>query len=129
MFSTITIVGRIGGEIKVSTSQGGKNIAKFSVAVDRKSKVQDAGTDWYNVTCFGYTADFVNNYLSKGRLVVVSGSPQINKWADKDGLKHEQVVVVADSVTSLDRPKDDGSPKPKPAQSTTDDEYDPFSEE
>ena len=88
----------------------------------------------------GKTADFVSNYATKGRLVAVDGRLEQRKYQASDGQNREIIEVVAENVSLLDRPRDDGhgggggggtaagggntgGPAPAP------DEYDPFADE
>jgi single-strand DNA-binding protein len=104
------IIGRLVRDPENRTTATGKTVASFTVAVD--SPFKDANgekkTSFLKVTAWGQTAEYVGNYLSKGRLVAVDGRIESRKFTDKDGNNREMVEVVADNVQGLDRPKDDG---------------------
>jgi single-strand DNA-binding protein len=106
--------------MRVTTS--GTNVTEFSLAVDNPLNKEQ--TSFFRVKAWGKTAEFVANYLSKGRLVSVDGRLEQRTY-EKDGQKREIVEVVAERVQGLDRPKDDA---PKAATAITD-EYDPFGDE
>ena len=72
-------------------------------------KVED--TTWHNVQVWGKSAEFVENYISKGNQVYVEGKIQNRKYTDKNGEERSVTEIKADSVQSLTR-KDD-SPKPR----------------
>ena len=55
------------------------------------------------------TAEFVDNYFSKGRMAVVEGRLQIRDWTDKDGNKRRSAEVVADSIYFGDSKRDGDS--------------------
>jgi len=100
----INIIGRIGKDPESRTTTSGKQVASFSVAVNRKFKNQDGeyDSDWFNVTVWGAQSEYVMNYLGKGRLVAVSGRMESRKHEDKTYWD-----LVADNVQSLDRPRED----------------------
>jgi single-strand DNA-binding protein len=111
-------------------------MAKFAIAVDRRFKREGEPTaDFFNVVAFGKTADFVGNYLTKGRLVAVTGNIQIRKYVDKDGNNRDAVEIMADSVNGLDRPREDegggggGGYQRRATTVPAEDEVDPFDSE
>lgn len=118
MLNRVVLIGRMGKDPELRTTTNGKSVANFSLAVnDRFSKDK---TDWFSVSCWGSTAEFVSQYLGKGRLVAIEGRLSTRKYTTQDGSQREVVEVVADSVQGLDRPTE------KPSN---DSEYDPFESE
>jgi single-strand DNA-binding protein len=127
----ICLIGRIGKDPELRTTTTGKSMIEFSIAVDKKFKSNDGGsdTDWFRVKAWGQTAEFVANYLGKGRLVSVDGRVETRKYTAADGSNREIIEVVADNVQGLDKPKDDGRPaaRNQAAQGGGSvGEYDPF---
>ena len=153
----VTLIGRMVRDPELRTTNTGKNVVEFSIAVDKRIKSQDANAptaDFFRVTAWNQTADYVSNYGGKGRLTAVDGRLQSRKYVDKDGNNREAVEIVADNVNLLDRARDNeggGSnegggysgggnqsggyaPKPasqpsRPAAAPSADEYDPFADE
>ena len=79
-------------------------IARFTLAVDRpKMNGKDATSDFPNIICFGKTAELVEKYLGKGRLIGLTGRIQTGSYTDKDGKKVYTTEVVADRVEFLDK--------------------------
>jgi single-strand DNA-binding protein len=74
------IMGHLGRDPELSYSQTGTAICKFSVAVSRG---KDKDTDWFNVVCFGKSAEIAVESLSKGSLVLALGSMQASKYNEK----------------------------------------------
>jgi single-strand DNA-binding protein len=105
----VVLIGRLTRDPEIRTTQTGKQVADFSLAVDKRIKPTDgsATADFFRVSAWGNTADFVANYLGKGRLVAVEGRLQSRSFTDRDGNKREVVEIVADNVQGLDRPRDD----------------------
>ena len=139
MFNRITLIGRLVRDPEPKTTTTGKNLAEFSIAVNKRFKPRDANepdADFFRVTAWNQTAEYVSNYLSKGRLVVVDGRIESRKWVDKEGHSRESWDVTAETVSALDRPKDDGAPaggggahRPASGSAPSADEYDPFADE
>jgi len=101
----VSLIGRLTKDPEVRHSAGsGTAVARFSVAIDRgKDKNgNDAGADFPNIVCFGKTAELVEKYVGKGRLVGISGRLQTGSY-EKDGKKVYTTEVVADRVEFLDK--------------------------
>jgi single-strand DNA-binding protein len=135
MVNRVVIVGRLTRDPELRVVATGKSVVSFNVAVTKKFKPQDGSpdADFFNVTAWEKTAEFVNQYVGKGRLVAVDGRLSTRKFTAKDGSEREVVEIVADSVQSLDRPKDgEGAPSKAaaaPRAKAQDQEYDPFQED
>jgi single-strand DNA-binding protein len=146
MINRVVLVGRLTRDPEVRTTGGGKSVCDFSIAVNKRMKPTDGSpdADFFRITAWDKTADYVGNYLNKGRLVAVDGRLQSRKYTGNDGVSREVVEVVAESVQGLDRPKDDtgggeggGYARSAPREAATPvavsaadiDEYDPFADQ
>ncbi len=132
----VVLIGRLTRDPELRTTTTGKQVTDFSLAVDKRIKPTDGSptADFFRVSAWGQTAEFVANYLTKGRLVAVDGRLQSRKYTDKDGNNREVVEIVADNVQGLDRPRDDaGAPAAAGGSASAsvpaEDEYDPFADE
>ena len=86
-------------------TQNGTAVASFCLACDRDFKNKETGeteADFINCVAWRGTAEFVNNYFTKGRMAVVEGRLQIRDWTDKDGGKRRTAEVMADQVYFMD---------------------------
>ena len=104
----ITIMGRICNEIELRRTPNGTAVASFTVACDRdfKEKNGEKETDFIEVVAWRNTAEFIQKYFGKGRMIVVSGRLQIRSWTDKDGNKRKTAEVVAEDAYFADSKKD-----------------------
>lgn len=127
----VFLIGRLGSDPELKTTTTGKQVASFSIAVEKKFKPQDGSSDadWFRVSCWEKQAEFVCNYLGKGRLVAVSGRLQQRSYTTQDGQQREVVEIVADEVKGLDRPREDGAAKPATSGAKTTEDYDPWAGE
>lgn len=76
------------------------NICNFRIAVNDKYK-KDAPPQWFTVTAFGKSADFVNTYIKKGTRVLVEGKIQMEEYTDKDKQKRLFVSIISDNIEIL----------------------------
>lgn len=104
-FNQTTLVGRLVRDPESRTSQSGASVVNFSIAVNRRLKDGSEKANYFNVISFGKTASFVSEYLSKGSLVLVSGTLEQQTWDGQDGQKHSRVVVIGNNVQSLNLAK------------------------
>jgi single-strand DNA-binding protein len=96
-------MGRLSRDPEVRYTQGEKStaVARFGIAVDRRGK--DEKADFFNVTAFGKTAEFVEKYLKKGTKICLAGRIQQEEWTDKEGQKRTTVGVIAEEVEFCER--------------------------
>lgn len=100
MLNQIVLMGRLVRDPELRSTNTGKAVASFTLAVDRDFKGQNGekATDFVDVTAWGHTAAFVNKYFAKGRMAVVEGRLESRKWVDRDGRNRVSWGVVAESV-------------------------------
>ena len=109
MLNTICAAGRIVRDIELRRFGDGTPVTSFTIACERdyKDKNNKRETDFIDVVAFKKTAEFVNQYFSKGRMAVVSGRLQIRTWTDKEGNNRRSAEIVAENVYFGDSKKAD----------------------
>jgi single-strand DNA-binding protein len=108
MVNKVLLVGRLCTDPELKYTPSGVAVANFRVAVDR-SFVNAQGereTDFIDIVTWRQSAEFVNTYVTKGRLVLVEGRLQVRQWQTADGQRRRNTEVVADNIRALDRPRE-----------------------
>jgi single-strand DNA-binding protein len=123
----VVLIGRLTRDPELRTAGSGLAVCNFSIAVNRIRK-DDQDADFFNIVAFGKTAEFVSQYLHKGRLAAVDGRLQQRKYTTKDGQARDVVEVLADNVQGLEKRDDGGKPAPS-REVPADDDFDPFADE
>ena len=103
--NSVSLIGRLTRDPEVRYGAASQTaVARFSIAIDRgrDRDGNDRGADYPNIVCFGRTAELVEKYLGKGRLVGIQGRIQTGSY-EKDGKKVYTTEVLADRVEFLDR--------------------------
>ena len=100
-FNKVILAGRISNKIDYKETQTGKTVAKFSIAVNRRTS-QGQEADFFNITAWGQTADFVANYFDKGQSICIEGSLRVSKWEDDEGNPRSKTDIIAENVTFVD---------------------------
>ncbi len=119
MYQKIVIVGRLGRDPEMRYMPDGTAVTSFSVATDRRWTDRSTGqpvqeTTWFRVSVWGRQAESSNQYLSKGRMVLVEGrlTPDANGgpriWTAQDGTARASFELKADSVQFLGGREDGG---------------------
>ena len=92
--------GKVYEEPIYSTSQKGKGILKFKIAVTQKMKNSEGkyDSDFFEITAFGSTADYAVRNVEKGAIVNIEGSIRNNNFTDKNGIKHYSFSFVANDI-------------------------------
>ena len=104
-YNRTILIGRLTRDPEIRFATSGTQIASFSLAVDRG---KDNETDFVNIVAFGKTAEFIGNYMTKGRLILVDGQLRIEKY-QKDGEQKAAVKVVANQVRFMETKKNAGN--------------------
>lgn len=106
--NTVQLIGRLTRDPQVTYKEDRSvAFARFSIAIDRGKdrNGEDRGADFPSVVAFGKTAELVDKYVHKGKLVGITGRIQTGSY-EKDGQKVYTTDVVADRVEFLS--KDEG---------------------
>jgi len=100
----VVLVGRLTKDPELKFAQGtGTAVTTFTVAVNRRFKREgQPEADFIPVVVFGKTAEATANYMSKGKLISVSGNIQTRTYDAKDGTKRYVTEVIADEVDFLE---------------------------
>jgi single-strand DNA-binding protein len=94
--NVVTIIGRLSQEGKYTVTDGGTQIYKNSVAVNRRFKKDEA--DFINILAFSKTGELINNHFEKGDEIALTGRIQTGSY-EKDGQKRYTFEVVVDNIT------------------------------
>ncbi len=139
MVNRVVLVGRLTRDPERRTTTSGSAVCEFSIAVQKRMKPREGqpDADFFRVKAWGNQADYVANYLTKGRLVAIDGRLEQRRFTDSAGQNREVIEVVAESVQGLDRPRDDDGPREShsgggsssAAEVPAEAEYDPFADE
>ncbi len=103
-FNKVMIGGRLTADPENSQTTSGISVTKFSVAVNRRYSKDSSQqqTDFFNVTAWRATADFVSRYFKKGSSIFVIGTLQNRSWTDQNGQKRYATDIVAEEVNFVD---------------------------
>ena len=102
--NNVVIVGRLTKDPELRYLTSGTAVATFTMAIDRDYKNKDGSitTDFIPVEIMGKPAEFVANYITKGRLVGVQGSIRVDRYETPDGEKRTFTKVAGRNIQALE---------------------------
>lgn len=115
--NTVILMGRLTKDTELKATNSGLSVCRFTVAVDRYSKDGEDKTDFINCVAWRKTAEFIDNYFSKGQRIALTGSIQTGSYTDKDGRTVYTTDVLVDKVEFCESKKNsDSAPAPTRAR-------------
>ena len=103
--NSVALVGRAGKDPDVNYFEKGSMVAKFTLAVNRRSR--DDEPDWFNLEIWGKQAQVAADYVRKGSLLGITGSFKLDRWTDRTtGEERSKPVINADRLELLGSKRD-----------------------
>jgi single-strand DNA-binding protein len=112
----LTIIGNLTRDPELRTTQGGKDVCTFTVAVNRRKtgNNQQPEADFFRVSAWDNLAKTCNQYLSKGRKVAVVGPVSVHTYTNQKGETSATLEVTANDVEFLSpKSESQGEQQPK----------------
>ena len=117
MTNIVILVGNLGADPEIRSTNGGTDVASFSLGTSRPKRdsegktFKDASgftakdTEWHRVTCFKGLGRIIAQHAVKGMLVSVRGRLHNTRWTDREGIERYGYEIIADDVQFLSRPR------------------------
>jgi len=107
MFNKVILIGNLTRDVELRYTPSGTAIAKFGLATNRTYKDSVTGENkqevmFIDITVFGRSAEIANQYLGKGRRVLIEGRLVLDTWVDSNGQKRSKHSIVAERVQFMD---------------------------
>ena len=108
MLNRVILMGRITHDLEVRQTQGGQSVLSFQIAVDRRVKQgAEKQSDFIRCTAWGQTAETINRFFGKGRMIALEGSLRSGSY-EKNGQTINTTEVWIDNFSFTGEPKQDG---------------------
>ena len=103
----VLLIGRLTRDPELRYTGSGTPVANFSIAVNSGfGKSDDNKVDFINIVAWNKTAELCNQYLEKGKQVMIEGRLQIRSYQTQEGQKRTTAEVVANFVQFLGKSGD-----------------------
>lgn len=93
--NTCVLMGRLTRDPEKRYTANNTPVTSFAIAVDRFKE----GTDFFDITAWRETGEFVSKWFSKGDMICVRGRIQNRDWTDKNGNARRSTEIVAEEVS------------------------------
>ena len=109
--NVILLIGNLGRDPEIRTTNNGSNVASFSIATSERWKDKDGErqekTTWHNCVVWGPLVKVVESYVHKGSKVAVQGRMEVRKYTNSNNEERTAHEVIVASLELLS-PKSDG---------------------
>ena len=102
----VTLIGNVGRDPEIRTTQDGKEIASITLATseswkDRASGERKERTEWHRIVIFADgLVNIIKNYVKKGSKLYIEGALQTRKWVDNAGVERYTTEIVLQNFNS-----------------------------
>lgn len=104
-YNRIVLVGNLTRDPQLSYTPSNTAVCKFGIATNHKFRDREGNTReevcFVDCTVFGRAGETFNQYMAKGRTVLVEGRLHLNQWTTPEGDKRSKHEVVVDNFTFL----------------------------
>ena len=122
MVNKVILVGNVGIDPEVRTTESGVKVARVRLATteriyNRQTNENTELTEWHTITLWRGLADVVDRYVRKGSQLYIEGRLRTREWTDKDNIKRYTTEIMADEMKLLGRRSDNQQGAPMGGQS------------
>ena len=125
MINKAILMGRLTRDPELRHTGSGTPVCSFSIAVS-EGYGENQKTDFINCVAWNKTAEFVDKYFAKGRMIIVYGRISTRTWEGQDGKKNYATEVIANQVSFGDLKKDNETSGDEPEEPSENDEFVPL---
>ena len=102
--NNIVLLGRLTKDADIRSTQSGKVVASFTLAVDRPyTQNGKREVDFIACQIWGKSAEVLGKSVHTGQRILLEGRLQIRQYTDKNGNKRTAAEVVADRFEFIER--------------------------
>ena len=102
----VILAGRLVADPELKQTAGGANVVSVRIAVNRRFQSRDTQqqneADFFNVTAWQNTAEFIAKYFRKGSAICICGRIQNRTWVDQNGQKRYMTDIIAEEANFVE---------------------------
>ena len=106
MFNRVVMLGNLTRDCELRYLPNGGAVCTTGLATNRRFKKQDGSQGeevcFIDITFFGRTAEIANQYLSRGKKVLVEGRLKLDQWTDQQGVKRSKHSITVETLQMID---------------------------
>lgn len=101
----VQLIGHLGNDPEIITLENGSKLAKFAIATNETYKNTEGekvtDTQWHNIVAWGKMAEIAENYLAKGKEVMIEGKLMSRSYETKEGEKRYITEIKCNELLML----------------------------
>lgn len=100
-YNKVILMGNLTRDPQLRYLPSNTAVCEFGLAVNRVWRDRDGNQKeevcFVDISAFGRQGETINQYMSKGRPILVEGHLRFDSWTGQDGQKRSKLIVVLDS--------------------------------
>lgn len=105
-YNKVLLMGNLTRDVELKYTPSNMAVANIGLAINRRYKGRDGElkeeTTFVDCEAWGYTAENMAKFFSKGRPVFIEGRLKLDTWQDKDGSNRSKLKVVIEAFEFVD---------------------------
>ena len=105
--NNVTLLGTLTKDVELRYLPSGSALANLSLAHNTRFKRADGEYDervlYVKASCFGKTAEVINQYFKKGSRILIQGELVLNTWKDKNGNNRQEHSILIEKINFVDK--------------------------
>ena len=106
MFNRVIMLGNLTRDCELRYLPNGGAVCTTGLATNRRFKKTDGSQGeevcFIDITFFGRTAEIANQYLSRGKKVLIEGRLKLDQWTDQQGVKRSKHSITVETLQMID---------------------------
>ncbi len=102
-FNKVILMGNLTRDPELKYLPNNVAVCEFGVAMNRRFRDKDGNQRdevcFVDVSAFARTGEMINQYMTKGKPILLEGRLKYDTWTGQDGQKRSKLSVVADNFT------------------------------
>jgi single-strand DNA-binding protein len=104
-FNKVILAGNLTRDPEMRYLPSNVAVCEFGLAVNRRWRDRDGNQKeevcFVDVSAWGRQAETINQYMKKGRSILIEGRLKFDSWTGQDGARRSKLSVVAENFTFL----------------------------
>ena len=118
--NNVTLLGTLTKDVELRYLPSGSALANLSLAHNTRFKRADGEYDervlYVKASCFGKTAEVINQYFKKGSRILIQGELVLNTWTDNNGNNRQEHSILIEKINFVDKKNQEQQTKQAPQE-------------
>jgi len=104
-YNRVIVAGNLTRDPQLSYTPNNMPVCEFGLAINRRWKDRNGSMRdevcYVDLVSYGRGAEVINQYMRKGRSILVEGRLRLRQWTNQEGQKRNKLDVVVENFTFL----------------------------